>query len=293
MPHAEFVTVAVVQNPVEANVVKNYLADAGIKAFLVDYEAISMDWVMANAYGGIKVQVAAGDAEEARAALETKSNAGEQSEVWTSPGAAASMEHVSADDEAEKPLPDRAENAKRAFRAAVFGLLFWPIELYAIYLLIKVYFSREKLIGRPRTLAKLATLIVATFLIAPVVALLVLARVSPGSSDKESPLRGFAHPEVLVGTWREKPARAGNPLGVSMSLRANGDIYYSESGASPVACEGTWAYQDYKFLVRFDRFLKGDRPYKGKLLHIEMKDFRNDEMSMRFGDEWIRMARTQ
>ncbi len=202
----ELVTIAVAQDSVEANVVRNYLLDAGIEAFLVDDEAVSMNWVLANAYGGIKVQVAAGDADEARAALELKSAAGEHGDVWTSTSPSASLERAPADEEPEKPLSDRAINANRAFRAAVFGLLFWPIELYAAYVLFKVYRSSEMLGGRPRTLAKLASMIAATAIVAPLVVSLAFLR-SPSSSQPEINLRDLPHPDVVVGTWEGKVLR--------------------------------------------------------------------------------------
>jgi hypothetical protein len=286
----QFVTIAVAQDSVEANIIKNYLNDAGVQAFVADDEAISMDWLMANAIGGIKVQVAAVDADEAREALDLRSEAGEHGEVWTSTSPSASLERMTVDEEPETPVSDRAINANRAFRAAVFGLLFWPIELYAAYVLFKVYRSRETLAGRPRTLAKMALLIVATAIVAPVLVSLVFLR-SP--AQPEIDLRALPHPAILVGTWQDKNLLAGASVRISMRLHENGEIHYSERGGSPVECEGTWGFTDYSFLVRYDRYLKGDRPYKGKLLRYELKDFRGNEMSMRFGEEWVRLVRTK
>jgi hypothetical protein len=286
----ELVTIAVTQGSVEANVVKNYLAEAGIEAFLVDDEAVSMNWVMTNAYGGMKVQVAAVDADVAREALELKSEAGEHGEVWTSVSPSASLERMPVDDEPEKEPSVRETNANRAFRAAVLGLLFWPIELYAVYVLFKVYRSSEILVGRPRTLAKLASVITGAAILSPVLALWLFVR---GPITPEVDLRELPHPEVLVATWEGKFMRADAEVRVSMQLRQNGNIHYRETGPAPVDCDGTWAYKNRVFLVRYDRYLKGASSSKGKVMQPEIQDFRTTEMSMRLGDEWVRMVRTK
>src|SRR4051812_29773258 len=66
----DLVTVAVYENDVEANLVKNRVAAAGIKACFADEEAVAMTWQFAGAVGGIKLQVAQRDVEDARTLLE-------------------------------------------------------------------------------------------------------------------------------------------------------------------------------------------------------------------------------
>jgi len=68
----ELVTVAVLPGETEANLVKNQLGAAGIDAYLDGAEAAAMSWHMTGAFGGIKVQVAASDAEDAQALLEKR-----------------------------------------------------------------------------------------------------------------------------------------------------------------------------------------------------------------------------
>ena len=64
-----------------------------------------------------------------------------------------------ADDEgAEGGLSHREKNAERAFRAAVFSLLFFPLLPYAYWLLYRVYQSHGRLAGPPRTHAILSAL---------------------------------------------------------------------------------------------------------------------------------------
>ncbi len=58
----ELTTISIRQSATEANLVKNRLEAAGIRAYLSGEEAVA---TTGNARGGIKVQVAARDAEKA------------------------------------------------------------------------------------------------------------------------------------------------------------------------------------------------------------------------------------
>jgi hypothetical protein len=54
------------------------------------------------------------------------------------------------DDEAEEKLTRREEDADRAFRGTVVGILFFPIQFYALWLLVKVFASEERLRAEKR-----------------------------------------------------------------------------------------------------------------------------------------------
>jgi hypothetical protein len=58
-------TVASFETPVEAQIVCALLHSAGIQAEVADLNLVSMNWTMSLAVGGVKVQVAPEDAEEA------------------------------------------------------------------------------------------------------------------------------------------------------------------------------------------------------------------------------------
>jgi hypothetical protein len=174
----ELVTIGVYQSDVEANLVKNKLEAIGIKAYLAGEEAANMAWLYSTAMGGIRVQVAGSDAEDAASFLEEKPWHEDQS----SPTSIATLKvlrptaededfaekkgqrdassfatmntlrqlELDDDDEDEKVvLSEREKNANRLVQAAIFGLVFWPLEIYACWLLLKVYVSSEKLEGRP------------------------------------------------------------------------------------------------------------------------------------------------
>jgi hypothetical protein len=62
---AKFVTIASFSEVPKAEIARNILAEGGVKSYLSDSELVAMDWLIANAIGGVKVQVAIEDAERA------------------------------------------------------------------------------------------------------------------------------------------------------------------------------------------------------------------------------------
>ena len=59
MERIQFVTVASFDTPWQAWIYRNYLAEEGLDAFLVDEFYVGVEWWRANAAGGVKVQVPA------------------------------------------------------------------------------------------------------------------------------------------------------------------------------------------------------------------------------------------
>jgi hypothetical protein len=68
-------------------------------------------------------------------------------------------------DEPEREPTGREKDAKRAFLGAVFGLLFFPLQFYVSYLLLRVLFSTEALGGRSRGRARVAAAINVPFML--------------------------------------------------------------------------------------------------------------------------------
>ena len=65
----KLVTIATFDFPAEAEAGKLFLEQMGIRAFLADDNLVGMDWLYANAVGGVKLQVAASDADRASGIL--------------------------------------------------------------------------------------------------------------------------------------------------------------------------------------------------------------------------------
>ena len=110
-----------------------------------------MVWHLTNALGGIKLQVGDRDAEEALAIL-AESEApdlpapGQADEALppTSGGEQPSEIGTVEVDEPELALTSREQNADRALRGAVLGLLLPPLQLYVFWLLLKVFVSDDE-----------------------------------------------------------------------------------------------------------------------------------------------------
>ena len=66
---SEFVTLMTFRNIADAEVKRLLLEDEGIHTYLTDAEIIAMDWLLGNAVGNIKLQVARTDADRAVAIL--------------------------------------------------------------------------------------------------------------------------------------------------------------------------------------------------------------------------------
>jgi len=94
----EVVEVATFLYSHEAEVARAVLEAHGIDSFIQDGEMARANWMLVGALGGVKLQVAAGDAERARALLE-EDHTGESQE-WEADGA---------DDGAESEAGETAE----------------------------------------------------------------------------------------------------------------------------------------------------------------------------------------
>ncbi len=165
------VTIATFDLPAKARLAQNALAEAGVRAVVADEAVVAMEWLLSNAVGGVKVQVWAGDEDRAVAALEAAF--GERGEGFggvTPEELAAEAEAAAPEaDEPDKPdlpaapppaapaaddddpadaLTEREHYARRAFYAALFGLVV-PILLFLSLYLVMMAWSSEGAL-RPR-----------------------------------------------------------------------------------------------------------------------------------------------
>jgi hypothetical protein len=166
----EAVTIARFVDPVAASLAKNCLEDAGIKAFLADNRTVSVFWQLSNLLGGIKLQVAEPNAARAVTVLEEQHHrpAEEDAElvqeaIATKPVLGDGDDDLAPEDghedEPELEPTGRESDAERAFRGAVYGLLFAPLQFYASFLLMVILCSSEALTGRARRRAYVAAVI--------------------------------------------------------------------------------------------------------------------------------------
>src|SRR5262249_26480087 len=138
---------------------------AGIGACLADQEAVGMVGYLTNAFGGVKLQVAERDSHDAIAILaETAvAEAPPAGEPTESPSPGESQQWAPPDtepeEETEPASTPREENADRAWRGSLLGVLVPPLQFYVFWLLIKVLLSKDRLEPRRRRRAIGAALI--------------------------------------------------------------------------------------------------------------------------------------
>lgn len=112
-------TVAIFDTPMTAEIARLRLETEGIESFLSDTETVTMAWHLGQAVGGIKLQVRHEDRSQALAIL----------------GEIRAESRLETDK--EETDPDR-QIAERAFRAAAFGTMFVPLQIYSLWLLARL-----------------------------------------------------------------------------------------------------------------------------------------------------------
>ena len=145
-------TVATFQDPVAAALARNYLQSHGISACLIDETTIATDWMISNAIGGIKLQVSCLQFERAELLLAQVRAEREEADAQEEPeqtGIATEeiAEELRAEAEDKEPINLLAD---RLYRSTVFGLIFWPLQFYSLYLLLAVYAEKGKVSPRRR-----------------------------------------------------------------------------------------------------------------------------------------------
>ncbi|MCF6313625.1 MAG: hypothetical protein L3J39_14355 [Verrucomicrobiales bacterium] len=63
LPHSHMLTIARFSTTEEAHLFRLRLAVGGVKAFILDEYMVQMDWLISNAIGGVRVQIADDDLE--------------------------------------------------------------------------------------------------------------------------------------------------------------------------------------------------------------------------------------
>lgn len=155
----DLVCVGSFTTPELAHVARLALESEGIPSYLDNEWVSSMDWAMTNAVGGVKLLVGSHNAESASEILtsRTQYNWDEDNEVLAgnSPQRDTDVDHAGS-----RVMNEREENALRAFRGSVLGLLFLPLHFYILYLLIvKVFGSNEPISAQRMQQAIIATAI--------------------------------------------------------------------------------------------------------------------------------------
>jgi hypothetical protein len=142
----KLVTVATFPTPHEAQLAKMQLESADIAAVVCDEMTVGMVWHLGPALGGVRVQVAEEDAERAESIL---SGAQPTEKVDHPSEQLPYRKAASREQELDEIVPTRAadETARRAFRAAIIGLVLCPgiFHVYSAGLLWSLKTGRQEL----------------------------------------------------------------------------------------------------------------------------------------------------
>jgi len=131
-----------------ANLARCRLESCGIEVYLAEEDTVSLCWHYARLLGGVRLQVNSADAEDALAVL---------------------AEEPLAIEEPTSRVRERI--TERALLTAVFGFFAWPLNLYAIWLLLPVFRWQG-----PVSVAESRNIVRATALLAiPFLELMVIA----------------------------------------------------------------------------------------------------------------------
>jgi Fe-S-cluster formation regulator IscX/YfhJ len=197
----ELVTVATFNDPIQAAMARNYLEAGGVRAFLVDEMTVTMGWGLGNAIGGIKLQVKASHVERAEALLNDLPGDDPEEELPAVPATAfatpemaeqlreerddldpktpvtafATAETAEALREEREGTDPKTLAVERLFRTTVFGLLFWPLQFYALWLLMALTSVEGKVSPHQRWKVAASLLLNLPLLVLIIVALFLLA----------------------------------------------------------------------------------------------------------------------
>jgi hypothetical protein len=176
----KLVTVATFDQVVQAQMAADALRAGGIDAVVTDAEVVSMDWLLGQAVGGIKVQVRDEDAD--RAVEELNRTFGDNGEGFgttpPAPEATDSVPDAETGGDPIAPVPDfrlapedqippppdpcsRDGYARRIVLTAWLGILFPPAWFVALYFLMNVLFGDGELSPRGRFNLILAAVVMA------------------------------------------------------------------------------------------------------------------------------------
>jgi len=145
----DLITLATFPTPSEAGFFRSLLESEGIPSYLSDDATVGIHPLLGNTIGWVKLQVAERDVDRAIDLLESrKVGATEMSpEEFT----AEALEEPAETPEPEAPHEPDADDvpedplerlAVRAFRSSVIGFAFFPVMIYAVWLLGRLIFSK-------------------------------------------------------------------------------------------------------------------------------------------------------
>lgn len=152
----KLVTIATFDSPMQAHIARNSLEAAGIVAMISNESIAGNAWHLTSAVGGVQLHVRADDVEAALKVLDEQESIelgltdAPNSEYNEDGAPEFEQEYFEEEDEDDEDTAtgssDLSETeadrlARRAFRAALLGVLFPPLQLYSYWLLLLFVFE--------------------------------------------------------------------------------------------------------------------------------------------------------
>jgi hypothetical protein len=150
----KLVTIATFDSPMQAHIARNSLVAAGIVAMISNESIAGNAWHLTGAVGGVQLHVRADDVEAALKILDEQESielglTDTPNAEYTDDGDSEFDQEYFEDDNDEDAAigsSDLSETeadrlARRAFRAALLGVLFPPLQLYSYWLLLLYMFE--------------------------------------------------------------------------------------------------------------------------------------------------------
>lgn len=134
----DLVCVGRFSTPELAHVARLSLEAEGVLAFLDNEWVSSMNWALTDAVGGVKLLVGSRDASIATEILSAQSRF-----RWEEQEDEHLNREVQRSETQSKAKNEREEDALRAFRGALLGLLFLPVQFYVFYLILFKVFGSD------------------------------------------------------------------------------------------------------------------------------------------------------
>ncbi len=139
----DLITIATYDTPAEAGLDRSLLEAGGIRVFTANEATVGIAWHFGAAVGGIRLRVTRQDAERAVALLEEARNMPPLSAAdWPDEMQEEPVPAGDGEAQDEREISTRDTMASRALRAAFLGLLLFPLQLYAIWLLGRMAVKR-------------------------------------------------------------------------------------------------------------------------------------------------------
>ena len=149
LSNSNFVVIATFNNSIEASLTQEILKTQGIESWFQDEATVNLAWHLTIAVGGIKLFVREQDEQLARTILdEYQASLNEETSENSDLGAEI-------EEEFHLELISTDKILRQAFRAAVVGLIFLPLQLYSLWLLLTLFWK-----GLPRTQRQILTFII-------------------------------------------------------------------------------------------------------------------------------------